>query len=391
MANENQYYKTPFANSGTRENVPDTSVGGNVGFDTGYGPDYELAQGDPNRKRIPRGAHNELLYGLTKNTKQWQENNFPTWIEDDGTGNPFSYDKDVIVSRSGAYWISTEGTNTDEPGVGAKWEEFILGNLTSYVKNRWVGNQNFNVLGKDGYPLLDGTPQDILAGNEIAAGIIALTDCLQMTKINGVINSASNTGIIRRSYPKDDAGEITKNSQYCGFKDHLDAQIQADVDAFSAGGARITDDASNVYGAIDLSIATDGLQFLFLADEPGIIENVSDDVSLEADTIVTESSPQVSKAFVSFKGTGTVTINDSFNVSSVADNGTGDYTVNFETPLPDVNYAVVLGGNRSLATTGRGYLEYYSKTISSVQVASADTSAAAVDFNEISVSIFSSN
>jgi hypothetical protein len=46
------------------------------------------------------------------------------------------------------------------------------------------------------------------------------------------------------------------------------------------------------------------------------------------------------RAWVNFNGTGTVAINASFNVSSITDNGTGDYTVNFTTALVDANYAV---------------------------------------------------
>jgi len=46
------------------------------------------------------------------------------------------------------------------------------------------------------------------------------------------------------------------------------------------------------------------------------------------------------RAFVNFNGTGTVAIRASFNVSSITDNGTGDYTVNFTTALPDINYSV---------------------------------------------------
>ena len=44
------------------------------------------------------------------------------------------------------------------------------------------------------------------------------------------------------------------------------------------------------------------------------------------------------KAWVNFNGTGTVAIRASYNVSSITDNGTGDYTVNFTTALPDSNY-----------------------------------------------------
>ena len=46
------------------------------------------------------------------------------------------------------------------------------------------------------------------------------------------------------------------------------------------------------------------------------------------------------RAWVNFKGTGTVAIRASGNVSSITDNGTGDYTVNFTTAMPDANYSV---------------------------------------------------
>ena len=49
------------------------------------------------------------------------------------------------------------------------------------------------------------------------------------------------------------------------------------------------------------------------------------------------------KAWVSFNGTGTVAIRASYNVSSITDNGTGDYTVNFTTAMPDANYSAFGG------------------------------------------------
>jgi hypothetical protein len=48
------------------------------------------------------------------------------------------------------------------------------------------------------------------------------------------------------------------------------------------------------------------------------------------------------RAWVNFNGTGTVAIRASGNVTSITDNGTGDYTVNFTNAMPDANY-VVLG------------------------------------------------
>jgi hypothetical protein len=46
------------------------------------------------------------------------------------------------------------------------------------------------------------------------------------------------------------------------------------------------------------------------------------------------------RAWVNFNGTGTVAIRASFNVTSITDNGTGDYTVNFTNAMVDANYAV---------------------------------------------------
>jgi len=46
------------------------------------------------------------------------------------------------------------------------------------------------------------------------------------------------------------------------------------------------------------------------------------------------------RAWVNFNGTGTVAIRASGNVSSITNNGTGDYTVNFTTAMPDANYAM---------------------------------------------------
>ena len=46
----------------------------------------------------------------------------------------------------------------------------------------------------------------------------------------------------------------------------------------------------------------------------------------------------VAAAWVNFNGTGTVAVRDSNNVSSLTDNGTGDYTVNFSNDFGNTNY-----------------------------------------------------
>lgn len=58
----------------------------------------------------------------------------------------------------------------------------------------------------------------------------------------------------------------------------------------------------------------------------------------------------IAKAWVNFNGTGTVAIRGSFNVSSITDNGTGNYTVNYTTAMPDTNYAPQVSvGSRGVA------------------------------------------
>lgn len=55
----------------------------------------------------------------------------------------------------------------------------------------------------------------------------------------------------------------------------------------------------------------------------------------------------LARAWVNFNGTGTVAIRASLNVSSITDNATGEYTLNFTTAMPDTNYIVV--GNQRIS------------------------------------------
>jgi uncharacterized protein (AIM24 family) len=59
------------------------------------------------------------------------------------------------------------------------------------------------------------------------------------------------------------------------------------------------------------------------------------------------------RAWVNFNGTGTVAIRASGNVSSITDNGTGNYTVNFTTAMPDANFAYNITGRASSSSNGQ--------------------------------------
>jgi hypothetical protein len=71
------------------------------------------------------------------------------------------------------------------------------------------------------------------------------------------------------------------------------------------------------------------------------------------------------KAWVNFNGTGAVAIRASFNVSSITDNGTGYYTMNFTTPMVDANYVCTFAnyGRQAGGSYNATYeLGYYTAT-----------------------------
>jgi hypothetical protein len=81
----------------------------------------------------------------------------------------------------------------------------------------------------------------------------------------------------------------------------------------------------------------------------------TDDLASNAVTtpkLGTNEQSGLCKAWVNFNGTGTVAIRASYNVSSITDNGTGDYTVNFATALADTNYSANFGGYNTGAGDG---------------------------------------
>lgn len=98
------------------------------------------------------------------------------------------------------------------------------------------------------------------------------------------------------------------------------------------------------------------------------------------------------KAWVNFNGTGTVAIRASFNVSSITDNATGQWTVNFTNAMTDANYATVMSMSEALGAGFGGMLiEPFTRvrTASAVRVQSLRYNVAAWDDSaEISVTVF---
>jgi len=97
------------------------------------------------------------------------------------------------------------------------------------------------------------------------------------------------------------------------------------------------------------------------------------------------------KAWVNFNGTGTVAIRASYNVSSITDNGVGDYTVNFTSALADANYVASFGAGSQTAQTGAYVTEQNDSVLRSttqLKIYTTNNATTLADKAVVSVAIF---
>lgn len=92
-------------------------------------------------------------------------------------------------------------------------------------------------------------------------------------------------------------------------------------------------------------------------------------------------------AWVNFNGTGTVAIRDSFNVSSITDNGTGDYTVNFATAMNNSNYAESISAGTAAGSVLFSF-PAVTKTTTQLRLRVATVSPVLSDADLVSASFF---
>src|SRR3990167_1517965 len=96
-----------------------------------------------------------------------------------------------------------------------------------------------------------------------------------------------------------------------------------------------------------IALACDGTNWFEIARQPNT--TVASQAEMETATDILKAvtpgrakyHPGVAKGWVNFDGTGVVGINGSLNVSSITDNGTGDYTINWTTAFSAATYALV--------------------------------------------------
>lgn len=133
----------------------------------------------------------------------------------------------------------------------------------------------------------------------------------------------------------------------------LGAQAALGFTPVEQGGG--TDMATN---KIRIGWRTDSLGLQAQVDTTALgtlVRNVGTPAGQNSELSAPGSAPLFAcRAWVNFNGTGTVAIRASGNVSSITDNGVGNYTINFTTAMPDANFALI--ANSGDYSSGTAYL-----------------------------------
>lgn len=282
-------------------------------------------------------------------------------------------------------------------------EKFVLnaasGSHQLYVYDFIVANKNgatgidvdWNIIkGKDF--LLDeddfATDSDTLAPSQQSAGKYIRDGTYTFT--NKTIDSADNTITLDTS----DAGlDLTINSADADLTiDSGDTDTDITLDTGDSG-LNLTIDSADAGLSIDLD-TSDASTTINSANTiyPGVVEK-STQVENEAGTASTKypsvegvrqllravGGPPVyvARSWITFDGTGTISIVDGGNVSSLVDNGVGNYTVNFTIAIGSTTYCVVGGADD--VTAGGVTANFRNKASASVDVKVYNSNAVLID------------
>lgn len=172
-----------------------------------------------------------------------------------------------------------------------------------------------------------------------------------------------------------------------------------DIKKIDSSGTKASLAAGDIKNGVTVGVRYDGTDFQLLdfketaatpsatVDAEGTVELATQaEVKAESATRVSTAAnmlyhPGVQKAWVSLTGSGTAIIKSDYNVSSIIDNGTGDYTVNFDSNFLNVNYSFTFGteagsGSTLVATVDQGTI-----AVSSINI-EVKTNTATPEFSD---------
>lgn len=259
-----------------------------------------------------------------------------------------------------------------------------------------------------GYPSRSGTPSRIYCDGAFSIRVqdnkgVTVYNDLFISNVNGsplVIDNGTEQLTIELdgsdfTFNHSQAGDFLTYDNTTGDLYFAGVSAGASTADFATIAATVSPNGVTTGTILNSAVTTDKINNLAVTTAKIANANIT---AAKLDGAQTGSAPIYgARAWVNFNGTGTVAIRASGNVSSITDNGTGDYTVNFTTAMPDANFSVqgsagideILSGD-----SGRLFSEYgmASRTTSACRVCTAyvfqgvDTTIAA-DSSVVSVAI----
>ena len=110
-------------------------------------------------------------------------------------------------------------------------------------------------------------------------------------------------------------------------------------------------------------------------------------VTGEGNSTTTNLQQGLAKAWVNLNGTGTIAARDSFNLSSLTDNGTGDISVNFSSSMSNDDYSQS-GSSSSGAVSGTDtWINAYAWATGYVSVGTNNSSQNLIDRAYVNVNV----
>ena len=110
-------------------------------------------------------------------------------------------------------------------------------------------------------------------------------------------------------------------------------------------------------------------------------------VTGEGNSTTTNLQQGLAKAWVHFDGSGTVAVNDTLNITSLVDNGTGDYTVSIVNDMANANYSSPCASSSGGAANTDTMVNPYTWAAGSLALRSNSNSGSAADRSEVNITI----
>jgi hypothetical protein len=274
------------------------------------------------------------------------------------------------TSATGNYTLSTGATITNGTIANAVIPTLTAGTTTSTAAT-----------------ITSGTIPTLTTGTTISTAEIVTSGTI------ATLNSTTGTIATLRST----TGTIATLNSTTGTITNLSTTLAGDFTISNGTGTLGTSGATaGTYGSVTtIPFLTVNAKGIITAATTGTFSSTPADGSITAaklDGAQTGSAPIYgARAWVNFNGTGTIGTRAVGNVSSLTDNGVGDYTITFSTAMPDANYAVTGSAQRASGDANSFVVLSVSRTAtlstSSVRIQTMDNNTSGVDPLTVCVAI----